>query len=224
MSYRIDGGGKLVYLNGTPVWGQRPCCLALDESRNTLYSANFYGGSISMVPLCDDGVGPVRKIITAPKPEHWLHAMHWVEVLEGGDHLAAINVAQSELSIYDAATGERVTGHCFGDRIFARAVVSYGPFIYAMLQDPGIIYPLCPRRASRKSCRFCDDLSLAIPGRCPCGVGACSYAGHRVQSAELVNKRWSSYAICEAVSLQSGKVLCLVYTGGTRKTTSSRCR
>ena len=50
MSYRIDGGGKLVYLNGTPVWGQRPCCLALDESRNTLYSANFYGGSISMVP------------------------------------------------------------------------------------------------------------------------------------------------------------------------------
>ena len=44
--------------------------------------------------------GPVRKIITAPKPEHWLHAMHWVEVLEGGDYLAAINVAQSELSIY----------------------------------------------------------------------------------------------------------------------------
>ena len=47
----------------------------------------------------------------------------------------------------------------------------------------------------------------------PCGVGACSYAGHRVQSAELVNKRWSSYAICEAVSLQSGKCYVLVYTG-----------
>lgn len=185
MSYRIEEGGKLVYLNGTPVWGQRPCCLALDESRNTLYSANFYGGSISMVPLCDDGVGPVRKIITAPKPEHWLHAMHWVEVLEGGDHLAAINVAQSELSIYDAATGERVTGHCFGDRIFARAVVSYGPFIYAMLQDPGIIYVFRDRLKEQKEIELIQKIHVIEnwDGGCAASVIRVSPDGRLVLAA-----------------------------------------
>lgn len=141
MAYTVEDDGKLTYRNGVPVWGQRPCCLDLDEGRNMLYSANFFGGNISMIPLKEDGgVDAVKQIITAPKPEHWLHAMHWIEVLEDGEFLAAINVAQSEVSIYDSATGERVTGYCFGERIFARAVISYGPYIYAMLQDPGEIY------------------------------------------------------------------------------------
>lgn len=141
MAYTVEDDGKLTYRNGVPVWGQRPCSLALDEKKQMLYSANFFGGNLSMIPLKEDGsVDAVKEIITAPKPEHWLHAMHWVEALEDGAFLAAINVAQSELSIYDAETGERVTGYCFGERIFARAVVSYGPYIYAMLQDPGEIY------------------------------------------------------------------------------------
>lgn len=141
MAYTVEEDGKLTYRNGVPVWGQRPCCLALDEGRNMLYSSNFFGGNLSMIPLKEDGgVDAVSKIITSPKPDHWLHAMHWVEVLEGGEFLAAINISQSELSIYDAVTGERVTGYCFGERIFARAVISYGSYIYAMLQDPGEIY------------------------------------------------------------------------------------
>lgn len=185
MAYSTEPDGKLVYQNGTPVWGQRPCCLALDEDKQMLYSANFYGGSISMVPLRDDGVDAVRKVITAPKPEKWLHAMHWVEVLEGGDYLAAINVAQSELSIYDAATGDRVTGYCFGDRIFARAVVSYGPHIYAMLQDPGVIYVFRNSLKEKKEVELIQKINVLEnwDGRCAASVIRVSPDGKMVLAA-----------------------------------------
>lgn len=171
MAYSTDAEGKLTYLNGEPVWGQRPCCLDLDEKKGMLYTANFFGGNLSMVPLKEDGsVEPVKKLITAPIPEHWLHAMHWVEVLEDGQYLAAINVAQSEVSIYDAESGDRVTGYCFGERIFARAVVSYGPYIYAMLQDPGEIYVFRSRLKEKKEIELIQRILVLKNWEGPCAA------------------------------------------------------
>lgn len=205
MAYEADEDGKLTYLGGEPVWGQRPCCLALDEKRGMLYTSNFFGGSLSMLPIRPDGsLAPVEKIIRSPVPERWLHAMHWVEVLEDGEYLAAINISQSELSIYDAKTGERVTGYCLGERVFARAVVSRGRNIYAMLQDPGVIYVFRSDLKENGTIRLLQEVEVlpGFDGRCAASVIRITPNGKLVLAASREQNKLSVYRRAEDGTLE----------------------
>lgn len=170
MAFSADATGKLSLINAIPVGGQRPCCLSLDDDEGNLYSANFLGGSISVMSLrADGGIDSVKRMITEPKEDGWLHAMHSVAVLTPRKYVAAINVSQSEIVVYDARTGARLGDYCFGKRVFARSVAVHGEFIYAMLQDPGELYVFQNRIA--------EGGGIELIQRCPVIPGWQGFAG-----------------------------------------------
>ena len=148
LAFSVDGRGTLTYRNGVPTQGQRPCCLALDPEERNLYAANFFGGSLAMLPVAEDGsLRPARRVVREPKPRGWLHGMHSVGVLDGGALVGAVSLSQSEFVVYRADDGSRAAAYGFGERVYARSFDSFGAWIYVMLQDPGDIYVLRNRCA-----------------------------------------------------------------------------
>ena len=110
--------------------------------------ANFFGGSLAMLPVAEDGsLRPARRVVREPKPRGWLHGMHSVGVLDGGALVGAVSLSQSEFVVYRADDGSRAAAYGFGERVFARSFDSFGAWIYVMLQDPGDIYVLRNRCA-----------------------------------------------------------------------------
>lgn len=141
--YRADRSGWLERISSACTAGQRPCSVAVDPGGANVYAANFFGGSLAMLPVAPDGViGSPRFVASDPRREGWLHAMHCVSVLDGGRTVAALSVTRSSLVLYDAETGEETGSFCFGDRVFVRSLAACGSHIYVMIQDPGDIHVL----------------------------------------------------------------------------------
>ncbi len=142
-SYQVRPDGGLVEIGKTCTVGQRPCRIAVDSKGENVYVSNFFGGSLAMIPVGKDGApGPVRKLISEPRPEHWMHAMHCVGILEDDKSVGALNISQSEFVVYDAHTGARKQSYSFGERVFVRSFAAKGNLIYVMIQNPGDIYVL----------------------------------------------------------------------------------
>lgn len=142
-SYAVDAGGRLTPLGKTCTLGQRPCSIAADPQGENVYTANFFGGSLSMIPVEPDGtLRPVRKLITDPIQPGWLHAMHCVGVLDEGKTVAALSVSRSSLLLYDAQSGAELCSYCFGEKVFVRSLAAWGAYIYVLIQDPGYVYVL----------------------------------------------------------------------------------
>ena len=140
MAYAIKADSSLTVINAIPTMGQRPCCLALLDGKQ-LYAANFFGGSISVMALRPDGgIGELRVKITEPAPtDGWLHAMHAVAVMDE-KHIAAANISQSEIVVYNGNSGKRLASYAFVPHSFPRSLAVSDACIYCMMQNPAEIY------------------------------------------------------------------------------------
>lgn len=105
--------GKLTLLNRQDSGGNGPCHLSLDSAGRRLFTANYGGGSVAMLPVRRDGllepaaavvrhagsgVHPVRQ--TAP------HA-HGIYAAPGGRHVLAVDLGLDKVLVYraEAANG-----------------------------------------------------------------------------------------------------------------------
>lgn len=139
--YATSEDGRLRELGGARTHGQRPCCVAVDQTRHHLYACSFFGGTLSMFPLADDGA-PLPARIVVPPPtdvDSPFQALHCVLPI-GEAYVGVISLTECALIIYAVADGRRVTAFPFPGKPFPRYLEVCGDYIYALMQDPGDIY------------------------------------------------------------------------------------
>lgn len=141
-SYRIIEDGILQEMGYAYSGGQRPCCLDISDNGDALFAANFFGGSLGIFDLREDGSISERHVIVEDPKPMWMHAIHAVAALDGGGLIAVLSVTRSALVLYDACSGEEVASYAFAEHAFPRSLAVKDDVIYAMLQDPGDIYVL----------------------------------------------------------------------------------
>jgi 6-phosphogluconolactonase len=122
--------------------GQRPCCIALSEDGGELYCANFFGGTISVFPIEDDGaLGEMRRLIKEQPLPGRLDGMHCVEPLPGGE-VGAVYLGTGSVIIYDAADFAEKQRFSLENGAFPRhfAVSGDGRALYLLLQTPSELH------------------------------------------------------------------------------------
>ena len=141
VAYKINEDFSLSLLNGLPSKGQRPCSICVDRDNKNLYVVNFFGGSLAHFSINKDGsLNKLEQTFVEPKPKEWLHAIHWVDMLNDDKHVGIMSVATSSFEILNSDTKEKIAQYKFGEKVFVRTFTCYGKYIYAMLQKSGDIY------------------------------------------------------------------------------------
>ncbi len=118
--------------------GQRPCCMSLSEDGKTLYVSNFFGGSISVFPVKQDGtVGECKKFIKEQPLPGRLDGMHCVEELPNNE-FGAVYLGTGSVIIYDAVSFEEKQRFSLDGGAFPRHFTASadGNTLYLLLQTP----------------------------------------------------------------------------------------
>jgi 6-phosphogluconolactonase len=119
-AFTIDhSSGKLTVLNSASVKSAGPCYIAIDKSGRSAITANYSGGSISVLPIGGDGklgeatdyiqhkgVGPNRDRQTMAHP-------HWVGFIPASKLAMVADLGIDEVAIYnfDAKRGKLTVGN-----------------------------------------------------------------------------------------------------------------
>jgi 6-phosphogluconolactonase len=106
-AFSIDGSGKLTPINSSSVKSAGPCYVALDKQGHWAITANYAGGSVTVLPIESGGKlgeatefiqhkgnGPNRDRQTAPHP-------HWVGFLPKSGLVLVTDLGIDEIAIYD---------------------------------------------------------------------------------------------------------------------------
>ena len=146
MAYKINEHGILSYLGGTVTGGQRPCCMDISKNDDELYVANFFGQTLSMIPIASDGsLKPMRLLVEEKRGmDGPMTGMHCARVLPDDKTVGAIAVGPCMYLVYDRATGKELNSYCFGERLGPRHFVTSGDgkMIYGFMQMPAEIHTL----------------------------------------------------------------------------------
>ena len=95
--------GKLEEKNWAISDGQRPCFAALNEKRNEIYIANFYGGTISVFEVWANGeIGKKKKTIKHKKLGPFGPGVHCVAIAPDGRYFFSLELSGDLLYLYDA--------------------------------------------------------------------------------------------------------------------------
>ena len=158
-AYRIERNGELTKLGGQRSFGQRTCCVAVDEAGENVYACNFYHGTWTAFPVAKNGkVLPARLVVEPPREAVW-RALHCVAPV-GRDYVGVISLAECALVIYRAGDGKRITSFEFPDKPFPRYFEISGKYIYAMMQMPDDIYVFEDRLEEEGSVRLLQKISV----------------------------------------------------------------
>jgi 6-phosphogluconolactonase len=118
-SFAIDAGGKLTPINSVSVKSSGPCYVALDKPGHWAITANYSGGSITVLPIESGGrlgdasefiqhkgSGPNRERQTAPHP-------HWVGFIPKSNLVLIADLGIDTIAIYnfDAKKGSLTVGN-----------------------------------------------------------------------------------------------------------------
>ena len=109
-AFAIGGGGhELALLGHQPTHGAHPCHVTVDASGRWLLVANYSGGSVTVLPVGEDGApGPAPAVVghSGPHPHHDGPHPHSTLQAPGG-HVLAPDCGLDRVYIYtlDAATG-----------------------------------------------------------------------------------------------------------------------
>ncbi|HJS57231.1 MAG TPA: lactonase family protein [Vicinamibacteria bacterium] len=76
-AFAVDRGtGALTFLNKQPSGGAAPCHLSLDRDGRHVLVANYWGGTVAVLPIDNHGIGPRSALVQhegeGPHP-HWIH-------------------------------------------------------------------------------------------------------------------------------------------------------
>lgn len=118
--------------------GQRPCCISLSADEKMLYAANFFGGSIAVFPVVEDGtLGEAKKLIRETPLPGRLNGMHCVEELPNGE-FGAVYLGTGSVIIYSSDTFEEKQRFSLDGGAFPRhfTVSPDGSTLYLLLQTP----------------------------------------------------------------------------------------
>ncbi len=138
-AYRVEPDGSLKKLNGRNTFGQRTCCVAVDDRKSFVYTSDFYVGTWSAYPLEADGsLGPASVTVAPPEGCPRM-SLHCVAALPDG-YIGVISIAEGALVIYRGADGSRVTSFSFPEGGFPRYLAAANGMIYAMMQMPDDVY------------------------------------------------------------------------------------
>ncbi|MCI9297152.1 MAG: lactonase family protein [Lachnospiraceae bacterium] len=158
-AYEIGMDGTLKKLGGQRTYGQRTCCVAVDEKGENVYACNFYKGTFSAFPVADKGgLYPAKYVIKPPAETGW-KALHCVAPI-GDGYIGVISLAECALVIYRAKDGERITSYTFPGNPFPRYFETAGSHIYAMMQMPDDIYVFEERLNRDGSIRLVQKISV----------------------------------------------------------------
>ncbi len=152
-AYAIAPDGGLRLTGSQPSHGQRPCCVCADEQ--TVYAANFYGGTLAAFPLAADGApGAARYVVAEPALPGLPQALHCVGLLPDGQTLGVVSLARMSLILYDAPTGRRTAEYTPEPGLHPRhfAPSPDGRWLYLLMQEPAELHVL-ERTDSALICR-----------------------------------------------------------------------
>ena len=104
-AFAVDpGSGALTFLNKQPSGGAAPCHLSLDRDGRHVLVANYWGGTVAVIPIDKRGLGPRSALVQhdgeGPHP-------HWIQVDATGRHAIVADLGSDALFVYgyDAARG-----------------------------------------------------------------------------------------------------------------------
>lgn len=104
-AFAVDRGtGALTFLNKQPSGGAAPCHLSLDREGRHVLVANYWGGTVAVLPIDKHGLGPRSALVqhdgVGPHP-------HWIHVDATGRHAIVSDLGLDALFVYgfDAARG-----------------------------------------------------------------------------------------------------------------------
>jgi len=105
--------GKLDQLNQQPSGGGGPCHLAVDKTGRVVLVANYGGGSITALPIAEDGsLDPATSFVqhrgsSVHQRQKAPHA-HWIDVDPANKHVLCADLGLDKVMVYDvdAATGQ----------------------------------------------------------------------------------------------------------------------
>lgn len=145
LSYIIDhSSGALQLVDDTPSHGDGPCSIALDESGRYVFVANFWGGTVAVLPLKEDGhFGKAAAVVqnhghsTYPQRQMDPHP-HAFRTMPGDRFAIVADLGLDQLLIYrfDPATGRIAPAEppCF------QVKAGSGPRHLFFSQDGRILY------------------------------------------------------------------------------------
>ena len=122
--------------------GQRPCCIGLSENGKELYVSNFFGGSISVFPLLEDGsIGEMRAHIKEQPLPGRLDGMHCVEAISETE-FGAVYLGTGSMILYDAASCTEIQRFSLAGGAFPRHFITSpdGNLLYLLLQTPAEVH------------------------------------------------------------------------------------
>ena len=178
MAYEIGPNGTLRYLGGAITGGQRPCCMDISQNDDELYVANFFGQTLAMIPINQDGSLQSMRLLVEEKRglDGPMTGMHCVRALADETKIGAIAVGPCMYLVYDRETGKKVNSFFFGERLGPRHFVTSkdGKMVYGFMQMPAEIHTL----------RMNDDGSIErlqiVPVIKPGHVGLCGGSELRI--------------------------------------------
>lgn len=149
VAYDVSGPGYRE-LGGQITHGQRPCQGALSGDGRTLYVGNFYGGTIAVFPLEENGtLASASHVIPHTRTPVFRPGIHCVMPHPQGSCLAAIELAHNAINLYDPARDYEIAYTLeLPQRTFPRHMVfsEDGRFLYLLSQEKSLVYvyAYCP--------------------------------------------------------------------------------
>jgi 6-phosphogluconolactonase len=117
-AFTIDhGSGKLTPLNTVSVKSAGPCYIAIDKSGHSAVTANYSGGSITVLPIGGDGrLGEATAFIqnkgSGPNRDRQTMAHpHWVGFIPASKLALVADLGIDEVAIYNFAKGKLTVGN-----------------------------------------------------------------------------------------------------------------
>lgn len=114
MAYKIGSDGKLTPIGGQPSGGNGPCYVSTDKTGKVALVANYGSGSISSLPIADDGaLQPIASNIqhagksVDPQRQEGPHA-HCIMADPSNRYVCAVDLGLDQVLVYalDAASGK----------------------------------------------------------------------------------------------------------------------
>lgn len=159
MAFRTASDGELEAVGGQRSFGQRTCCVSVDDAGENLYACNFYQGTFSAYSLANGVPQPARYTIAPPDIPGAFLALHCVKPI-GRNYVGVISLTECAIVVYEAQTGKRVFSYEFPGHPFCRYIEVAGSCVYALMQDPGDVYVFRNRLEERQELELIQKVSI----------------------------------------------------------------
>lgn len=210
VGYAIGTDGALTELGTEWSYGQRACCVGVDEALKMVYACNFYKGTFAAIPLDAKGAPqPAKWVIDAPDIPNARKALHCVQPI-GSEHVGVISLTEKALVVYESQTGRRVTAYQFPQKYFCRYFVTHGDYIYALMQQPGDVFVFRNNLKDQGTLEFLQKISTQPPeyeGAFGCSTIRVTPNGQLLIVAARRSNAFTIYRILEDGTLELSDIL-----------------